>query len=311
MKKVSFYFCLLFFSLLFFRQINPAEAQDAQPGFSINPFYQSIDIQRDQQSVPFSVKLKNTTSVPAVFRVTILDFGTLDESGGVAFLGASDNLKYGLASWVKLPNDTLVLAPGEEQTVSGTIENRESLSPGGHYGAVFFKIEDNSGNMADGQKDAIAFNPSMASLLFVRKIGGEIYALNLDSFDFARNIFIQPDKLSLRFQNPGNVHIVPRGTAEVFDPLGRLIAKSIVNSDSGIILPETFRMFSAKFMSIAPAFIPGRYTMLINYRYDGKADFAPEHKSFFFIPPYFILAVLFLIGIVIFGRYYYSREKVK
>lgn len=307
MKKIGFYFCLLFFSFTLYS--NPARAQDASPGFSINPFFQNISIQTGQERMPFSVKIKNTTSSSAVFRVTVLDFGTLDESGGVAFLGSSDNLKYGLASWVSLPNDTLVLASGEEQIVNGTIENKESLSPGGHYGAVFFKIEDNSGNVADDKKDKIAFNPSLASLLFVRKTGGEIYSFNLNSFDFAKNIFSLPDQIKLRFRNTGNVHIIPRGTAEIIDPLGRQISKSIINGESGMILPETFRVFPAKFMSLAPVFIPGRYTMLIAYRYDGKEDFASERSSFFLIPPMFILSLILLVVLALGGHFFFRLNK--
>ncbi|MCX6761280.1 MAG: hypothetical protein NTY33_00325 [Candidatus Moranbacteria bacterium] len=311
MKKASFYFCLLFFlSLAFLSQRNSARAQDAQPGFLIDPFFQSVDVQKGQTSAQFSVKVKNTTISPAVFRVSVLDFGTLNESGGVAFLGASDNLKYGLASWVSLPNDTLVLAPGEEQTIRGTIENRESLAPGGHYGAVFLKVEDNNENVNDNnKKEIVAFDPSLASLLFVRKIGGEIYGLNLKSFDFAKSFFSLPDQIKLRFQNTGNVHIIPYGTAEVLDPFGRQIAKSIINNESGIILPETFRVFSAKFISITPAFIPGHYTLLLNYRYDGKDDFESVRSSFFLIPPNFVILIIFLIALSVATRFFFREKK--
>ena len=222
MKKTTYFLFSFMFSAMLF-QGQAAFAADAGSGFSINPFYQTIDVQKDQASVPFSVEVTNNTGAAGIFRVSVLDFGTLNESGGVAFLGSSDNLKYGLASWVSLQNDTLVLDPGETKTVSGTIENKESLSPGGHYGAVFFKIEDNSSAAAD-QNDQVAFNPSFASLLFVRKVGGEAYGLHLDSENIAKNMFSLPDSVKLRFQNTGNVHVTPRGSVEISDPLGRLIA---------------------------------------------------------------------------------------
>ena len=310
MKKSILCFYALFFALVFQLQVNLVLAQTVQPNFSINPFYQNIDIQKGQTSVPFSVKIKNNTTSPAVFRISVLDFGSLDESGGVAFLGASDNLKYGLASWIVLSNDTLVLKPSEEQTVTGTIENKESLSPGGHYGAVFFKIDDGDGSIDSG-KDAVTFNPSLASLLFVRKIGGETYGLNLDSFNFAKNLFVLPDEMWLRFQNTGNVHVVPRGTVEIFDPLGRSVAKNIVNDGSGIILPESFRVFTDKFMPISPALIPGRYKVLINYRYDGQTDFTPVWTSFFFMPLDFIGLLVVLAGIIFVGRSRLKKRKNK
>ena len=313
MKKVNLVLCVLSFLVLTFTSSGKsarAQESSASTGFSITPFYQSIELEKDQAGAPFTINIKNTTATPAVFRISVLDFGTLDESGGVAFLGASDNLKYSLAAWVNLPNDTLVLAPGEEKKVDGTIENRESLSPGGHYGAVFFKIDDNQANGGiEEKKDAVAFNPSMASLLFVRKIGGEIEELKLNSFDFARNIFLLPLQIKLRFQNTGNVHVTPRGTVEIFDPAGRVVAKGIINSESGIILPETFRVFPSKFMSLSSALLPGRYMMLINYRYDGQDNFTTEKEIFFFLPLNFIGLVIILIALLIIMRVIYRKKK--
>jgi hypothetical protein len=309
-EKKFLYFWIIFFSLILSSHNNLARAQEIQPGFLISPYFQEINLQEDQTSAPFSIDVKNTTGNPAVFRVSVLDFGTLDESGGVAFLGSADNLKYSLASWVSLSNDTLVIRPGETQTVKGAIENKESLSPGGHYSAVYFKMEDNA-NVSDGQQDQVAFNPSFASLLFVRKVGGEIYGLNLNNKDFSKNIFILPSWIKLRFQNTGNVHVIPRGTVEITDPLGRLVMKSIVNTESSIILPETFRVFSGKFGQIAPIFVPGRYALVINYRYDGKADFVSEQMNFFLIPPIFLLTVVLLTAVVTWYIIFKNKKKKK
>lgn len=274
-----------------FSRGNSARAQEKQPGFLVSPYFQEINIQKDQTSASFSVDVRNNTGSPAVFRVSVLDFGTLDESGGVAFLGSTDNLKYSLASWVSLSNDTLVLKPGETQTVKGMVENRESLSPGGHYGAIFFKIED-GGNEMNAKNDLVAFNPSFASLLFARKVGGETYGLNLNNVDFAKGFFVLPSRIKLRFQNAGNVHVIPRGTAEISDPLGRQVAKNIINNESSIILPETFRVFPGTFRQTAPSVIPGRYSLIVKYRYDGKDDFAAERINFFLIPPIFLLLMI-------------------
>jgi len=294
-EKKFYIFWVLFFSLTLFAPHNSTQAQEKQPGFSISPFFQEINVQKDQASAPFSIEVKNTTDNPAVFRVSVLDFGTLDESGGVAFLGSADNLKYSLASWISLSSDALVLKPGETQAIKGTIENRESLSPGGHYGAIFFKIEDADNNVTDNKQSPVTFDPSFASLLFVRKVGGETYGLNLNNKDFAKSIFTLPGWIKLRFQNTGNVHVIPRGTVEISDPWGRQVLKSIINNESSIILPETFRVFPGTFRQIVPVFVPGRYTLIVNYRYDGKNDFVSERVNFFLIPPIFMLVLIVLM----------------
>ncbi len=307
--KTKFFGVVFFAYLVLFSRPVWATEQATQNSFTLSPYFQNIDVAASDENVPFSVNVTNTTDAPAVFRLSVLDFGTLDESGGVAFLGSSSNLKYGLASWVSLPNDTLVLKPGETQSVKGTIKNQESLSPGGHYGALFFRIEDNTDQVAVN-KDNVAFNPSFASLFFVRKIGGETYGLKLSNFDFTHNILFVPKALKLRFQNTGNTHIAPRGIVTIADPLGRPIEKGIINNASALILPETFRIYPVSFLSLARTFIPGRYTLAINYRYDGKDDLDTEQFKFFFLPPFFIAFVLGL-ALLFFVYFKYLNRKEK
>lgn len=284
-----------------------ARADAEKSGFLITPFFQEISVAEHQESVPFSIDVRNNTGSPAVFRISVLDFGTLDESGGVAFLGSSNDLKYSLASWVSLSNDTLVLEPGESGSVLGAIENKESLSPGGHYGAVFFRIEDGTRELG---RDPVAFDPSFASLLFVRKIGGEVYGLDLKDIGFSPSVFSLPEKVRFRFQNTGNVHVTPRGVAEVTDPMGRKIAKSIINEESGIILPETFRNFPGSFRSLSKAFIPGHYTLSTNYRFDGSDTFVAKDVRFLLIPRPFVFSLLLAL-LVMFWYVRFFRNKRK
>ncbi|MEI6650934.1 MAG: hypothetical protein WCL23_05950 [Candidatus Moraniibacteriota bacterium] len=283
-----------------------AEAQDATPGFSIDPFYKEISIAKDQEKTPFSLNVTNHTAQVAVFRVSVLDFGALDESGGIAFSGSNETLKYSLASWVSLQNDTLVVQAGQTESVNGYVENRESLSPGGHYGAIYLKNEDTSGAIDSEQN--VSFNPSMASLLFVRKVGGEIYGLDLDSTDFTHAAFSLPDSVKLRFRNTGNVHVTPRGTVAVIDPLGKTVERGIINEPSSIVLPESFRSLKTSLMRSVTAFVPGRYTLYASYRFDGKEDFSQQHVDFFFIPPMFIISVTAItIALAIFIRFRRKR----
>jgi hypothetical protein len=294
-SKIIFLFFLL--ASASFLKIDPTLAQMKDSGFSINPFFQEITLAKDQPAVPFQLEVANNNNLPVVLRLSVLDFGALDESGGVAFLGAEGGpeQKYGLASWISLENDTLVLGSGEKQFVKGTIQNKESLSPGGHYGAIFFKIEKGSDVPIDNQNN-VTLDPSFASLLFVRKIGGEIYGLQLSDENTSSNLFMLPNTTRLRFQNTGNVHVTPRGTVEISDPFGRIISRGIINGESGIILPETFRVFPTPIRTLALAFLPGRYKISTAYRYDGQDSFFGRNSGFYFIPPAFFAIILILSG---------------
>jgi hypothetical protein len=58
---------------------------EAATGFSLSPMFQTITLS-DETSQEFSVTVSNDTTAVATFRLSVLDFGSLDESGGVAFL---------------------------------------------------------------------------------------------------------------------------------------------------------------------------------------------------------------------------------
>jgi hypothetical protein len=241
-------------------------------------------------------------------KLAVYDFGGLDESGGVAFLGAQSDLekKYALASWMRPSQNTLELDPGETENVIVTIENNDTLSPGGHYGALTFQIGD---ARAEEPVNNVSVRQMFSSLVFVKKVGGEIYELNLKEQEYENKYVWPPDIIRLHFQNSGNTHIVPRGIITIVDPLNRAVAKGIINQESSFILPETSRVYPVKLNEIAKSFIPGRYTLNIAYRYDGKDDFTTTSSRFDFIPP--IAIVIISVIVMALGWIFLTYAKTK
>lgn len=294
MKKL---FVLLFFIFSLAFSVNHVDAQENAKGFSVSPFFQEVNLEKEQSEATFNVEIANNTGNLAVFKLSVVDFGALDETGGVAFLGDSKDLtnKYGLTSWISLEKDGLVINPGEKQAIKVTIQNKESLAPGGHYAAIMAKL-DAGESASDGNSSEVALNPSFSSLIFARKIGGEVYGLNLKDKEITRGFLGLPSNVRLRFQNTGNVHVTPHGLVRLFDPLGREVARGIINEESALALPETFRVFPTQMRKIALAFVPGRYELSIDYRYNGNNNFTTEQQSIFVIPAIDIFAIIILVA---------------
>jgi len=63
------------------------------------------------------------------------------ETGGVVFSGLSADYqqKYGLANWITLERSIVTVAARSTQNIKFEIRNDETLSPGGHYGAIVVK----------------------------------------------------------------------------------------------------------------------------------------------------------------------------
>lgn len=299
----------LFFGMMLFVPSFIHAAEDERRGLIVSPAFQEVVLAPQDQGRDFRVSLTNDTDTLLTLRVSVFDFGSLDESGGVAFLGASNDLekKYALASWIRPEKDVLTLASGETGDIRVTIENRGSLGPGGHYGALTFKIIDDERDGGPG--GTIAVSQVFTTLVFVKKLGGEIYGMELASQEYGGNLLSWGETLRLRFQNSGNVHLVPRGTVTVTDLLGRQVAKGIINEESALILPETWRIYPVRLRSLVPHFIPGRYTFDISYRYDGQENFATTTLTADFIPP--AAMVFVLVPVALFGWYAIRQRRQK
>src|SRR6266702_3940346 len=114
-KKILVSFMFFVLGVIFSSKIALAENQDLPSGFSMSPFFQEVNLEKDQTQSNFVLEIANNTQALATLKLSVVDFGALDESGGVAFLGSADDLnnKYSLASWVSLEKDSVAINPGE------------------------------------------------------------------------------------------------------------------------------------------------------------------------------------------------------
>lgn len=261
----------------------PAHAATTKPrsGVTISPALQQVTLSPEVQQKTYDFNVTNNTATELEFALSVVDFGSLDETGGVLFAGNAKktfNYRYTLSPWVQLEKDRVVVAPHKSEKIPITLLNKESLTPGGHYGAITVTPTDTGESGQKVQIDQVA-----TSLLFVKKSGGEVYRLSLNRFTVRPHIFALPSKVDLRFQNGGNVHVIPRGMATVTDPRGRIVQRGVVNEDSGIALPETFRQVTVGLKPLARAWLPGRYHLDINYRYDETDRFQTVSTSFIYL----------------------------
>jgi hypothetical protein len=241
-------------------------------GFTISPAFQEIKVPSDQDQAQYNLQLTNHTTADQTFRLSVVDFGALDESGGVAFLGAPASElehRYGLASWMSLEKDAVVIGGGTSAMIIVTIQNRASLSPGGHYGAVLATAVTDTSAAARSTDPRVGIKQVLSSLILAVKEGGGESKLLLRSQMPDGNWWQLPSWVEQRFHNGGNLHVTPRGVTEVRDPLGAVVARGALNDGSKVILPESFRRYITPLIGVAPAWLPGRYAVTTSYRYDG------------------------------------------
>ncbi|MBW4061790.1 hypothetical protein HJC99_04450 [Candidatus Saccharibacteria bacterium] len=246
----------------------PAQAAVA---YTVTPAFQTANLDA-QGSADVSVEITNHTAFDQSFKLTAADFGSLNETGGVAFLGAPTSElshPYGLVSWLQLGSNVVFVPAGEAVTVHASVQNRESLAPGGHYGAILATAVSDDTGQAKNVAPQVGLHAVLSSLILLTKAGGANPDLRLLSQSSSHSVFQLPMKITQRFQNAGNVHVVPRGIIEIKDPSGRVVARGALNEDSVFILPESFRLIPVTLRPVAHAWVPGRYTITTVYNYEG------------------------------------------
>lgn len=286
--------------------INIAQAKTS---VVLSPPFQNITLPNSQKSVNFQFTLDNQTDKTLTLKISTQDFQSLNEEGGVAFLGdgTSFGQKYGLLPWITIPTGLVVMNPGQKQIVTGTINNDDKLTPGGHYAAVVASLDQSNTT----NKNEVTLVSAISTLLFVNKTGGEQYKLELDSLNMSSFLVKVPTEITARFHNTGNVHEVPRGTVTLTDLAGRQVAQGTVNVESAEILPDSYRQIRIGLNSTRPTWLPGRYKLQMQYRYDGTSDVINVDKTIWLIPTKFLIGLLVLIGLILIWARFRMVRKTK
>lgn len=264
MKKI---FLIIVFYILALREVGAMT-----PGVYLSPPFKDIKIEGKNKESSFEMLVGNNSPMAQVIELSVVDFGSLDESGGVAFLATREPgevKKYALASWISLQKNRLNLAPGTKETVKITIINKDSLSPGGHYGAVLATVKTDDTTVGD----MVGINQSLSSLIYVLKKGGEIYNLSLKGMTVPRSWFSLGSEVETKFQNSGNVHVVPKGYLSVVNFAEKEVARGVINDGSFKVLPESMRNIKIILKKFQWWNWPGKYRLTAYYRHDSDAEF--------------------------------------
>jgi len=267
-------------------------------GLSVTPDIYQAALSPGQDSISYQINLGNDLTTPIRVSVTSLDFKSLNESGGLLFIGSAApgaDHKYGLANWIELPTDPITLQAGKSQQIPVKIANRDDLAAGGHYAAIIFHVNSAGSNGTN----PVQLNQEVSSLVFVRKLGGDTYSLHVTKAQTDGNIFKWPGHLKLTIANTGNTQTAPAGYIDLLDQ------RTLLNENSNLVLPGSSRLFNTH-LSATPGFWPQKYTISVHYRPDALSNFSSYAYQFWYINPLF---VLIFGGLLVFVSIRYEKGR--
>ncbi|MEO6077913.1 MAG: hypothetical protein ABIP54_03955 [Candidatus Andersenbacteria bacterium] len=263
---------------------------------TVTPSVARIDLQRD--SAVTQIYYFNDSKETVTLGLSVKNFTALEDGFKVKFLNSSsDSLQYSLASWIHLGTNTLILSPGERNSVKIFID-KENLSPGGHYASIIAEIKQ------DNAPKTLGLTQAISSLLFVRGANGP-YASSATINDFS--LFTKngsfPERSTMRFNNTGNVELVPYGEVTISNWRGKTVAHGIVNTESLITLPENIRSYSIPIEKRGTTIWPGYFTAKIQVHFDGHESSILQEKSFFSFGSFSVREIIYgfiLLVLIIF-----------
>ncbi len=297
-----------FVALFVFSIISPIVlAQQGSVG--VNPAFVDIVVPADSGNASFELEYENNSNTIVELAIEMIDFKGA-QNGAIVLSGQeSGSFSYALASFLSPETSTIILEPGTKKKLKVLVRNRQGLSPGGHYAAVIARMV--SSKKAASQKARV--EPSLSSLVLLRKEGGERFNLSLSraSWPAGTIVFSIPRTIELTFLNEGNVHLIPYGTAQVKDMFGRVTHQGVLNESSLRIFPETRRFIAADLKRVDWFAPMGLYVFDIRGSDSLRKTKYIFSETFVYIEPWFFvpLFVVIIAGILIWKRQKKLRKK--
>src|SRR3989344_949291 len=247
------------------------------------------------------IKVRNVSDVVRTFYPEVFDFKPKDETGTPDFLvgDQSSSYTYSLASWINISQAGIKLAPDESAALNFTVSVPADAEPGGHYAGVLFGT---SAPKVGGSQ--IGISNKVGSLILVRVAGEAKESGAVKEFSTTKNFFENgPVPFTVRVENTGNVHFVPKGVIEIKNTFGKQVATISINDKNGNVLPESIRAFldgDNNNLSWNPTGLTiGKFTANLNLSYGVPAKNLTESVTFWIVPWKILLVLLLAIIIVI------------
>lgn len=210
--------------------------------------------------------------------------------------------------FITFSEDKFVLPAGTGKKVKFRLGIPISASPGGYFGAVFFRLVPN--NTATMETRAIATGE--AGTLFILSVGqGDIRSGKLDAFrttnnPFSQNVDFEIEQTNLAKYNsdPRGTYLKPTGTIKVKNIFGQEKSKQDINGY--YVLPETKRIIKKGMES---PYLFGIYKAELSIsNYPGDPVMTKSTYFVRFSPT--VLALIAIFALVIFVVLSYVKPRI-
>lgn len=262
-------------------------------GISLTPAIEKLNLTKNQINTNFNITVSNNNTYPIVVTVSTSNFTALNTGGSVAFLNSS-NTAHGLKQSLHPSLSEVPLPAKSSATIPISITNVSSLAPGGHYGAVIFRVVPLS---YKSKGNSLSTNEELSVLVFLTTSSGGTQSVQLNPPNFGSIVTSLPTSLNLVLTNTGNTQVSPIGHVSI-TRASKVLAKGVINAESGLVLPLTSRLYNVNLVYAKKTNLPGIYHINAYYQASANSKQLSYTKTVFLINKSLIIAAI-LVALIL------------
>jgi hypothetical protein len=270
------------------------------------------------QPVTADIRVKNNGTQPETLKIELLKFGASGDTGRPQILerGAQDQY----FNWVSFSETNFAAEPNVWKTIHMSIKPPKEAAFGYYYAVIFSRANP---DRPSAGRSAVEGGVASLVLLNVDTPGARREAQVVEFVATKKVYEFLPTKFTVKLRNGGNVHVSPGGSLFIKRGSAQVGALDF-NSERGNILPGSNRIFEMTWADGFPVYQTtadgkttgtlkwdfskvqklrfGRYTAnLVAIYDDGQRDIPIEAVVSFWVIPWRILGVIFLILLFVFA----------
>lgn len=244
-----------------------------------------------------TVRVVNANPYDINIYVDVINFEAQGETGQVKFLPLLDKETEGqtLAEWIHPEFEEITIKAEQTLDVPFSISVPENADPGGHFAAILIGTK----SLDNGTGQTLVETSQVVTSLIFLKVTGDIDEQGvIREFRSTSAIAEKPEmSFELRFENKGNVQILPQGDIKIFNMWGQERGVIPVNRQTmfGNVLPKQIRKYSFSWSGEWSLADIGRYKAVATLAYGAESRQFDNSETAFWVIPWKIMSVVLLL----------------
>lgn len=235
-----------------------------------------------------SVKIVNGNDFDMTVYATPMNFESTGEGGTGKHVPLSiedtASSSHSLAAWIDITEEPIFVPRGQSVRIPFFVVAPDGAEPGGHYATILIGTRPMEGEGGSQVK----VSSLISTLLFARVSGDIVEEGRIREFSTEKVLYETPEaNFKLRFENIGNVHLLPRGNIIIYNMWGKERGRIDVNKEGtfGNVFPGKTRNFSFTWTGESNFYDIGRYKAISTLAYGAGERQSDFQALYFWVVP--------------------------